>query len=191
MFLVTVMPNLLGSVFNRPCPHEFSWPNQRLEGGYYQVCARCGEQYVYDWATLARGEKITASVPQQPQTGAPEPSMRAPRARRLTARKPIFYRQAGHSQYHLAMLQNISESGVLLECHVSVPEGTSLEMIFEMPQEITGQPNSTVLCRGEVVRSVLAESSIPLVGVAISGYNFGGRDRVTTPAVGLQNSRLA
>ena len=88
------------------------------------------------------------------------------------------------------MLQNISESGVLLECHPPVPEGTNLEMIFEMPQEITGLPNSTVLCRGEAVRSALAESSISLVGVAISGYSFGGRDRITTPAGGLQNSRL-
>jgi hypothetical protein len=174
------MPNLLGSVFNRPCPHEFSWPNKRTEGDYYQVCARCGEQYVYDWATLARGEKITTSVRQQPQTGASELSVWASRARRITVRKPIFYRQAGHLQYHLAMLQNISESGILLECHPPVPEGTSLEMIFEMPQEISGQPNSTVLCRGEVVRSALAESSIALVGVAISGYNFEGRDCITT-----------
>jgi len=27
------MPNLLDSVFNRPCPHQFSWPNRRSEGG--------------------------------------------------------------------------------------------------------------------------------------------------------------
>ena len=121
---------------------------------------------------MAREEKMTRSVRQQPQTGAPEPSVRVPRARRLTVRKPMFYRQVGHSQYHLVMVQNISESGVLLECHPPVPEGSSLEMIFEMPQEITGQPNSTVLCRGEVVRSALAESSIPLVGVAILGYSF-------------------
>lgn len=166
------MPNLLDSVFNRPCPHEFSWPNRRSAGGYYQVCVRCGEHYIYDWATMARGEKMTTSVRQQPQTGAPEPSLRVPRARRLTVRKPIFYRQLGHSQYHLAMVHNISESGVLLECHPPIPEGTSLEMIFEMPEEITGQPNSTVLCRGEVVRTALAESSIPLVGVSISGYSF-------------------
>jgi PilZ domain-containing protein len=104
----------------------------------------------------------------------PKPREQVPRAQRLTVRKPIFYRQVGQSQYHLAMLENISESGILLECHSQIPEGTNLEMIFEMPEEITGQPNSTVLCRGEVVRSTLAESSMLLVGVAISGYSIAG-----------------
>jgi PilZ domain len=168
-----VMRNLLGSVFNRPCKHEFTWPNRRSEGGYYQVCARCGEQYVYDWATMCRRERILTSVCQT-QTGAPELRQHIPRAQRLTVRKPIFYRQVGQSQYHLAMLENISESGILLECHSQIPEGTNLEMIFEMPEEITGQPNTTVLCRGEVVRSTLAESSMLLVGVAISGCSIAG-----------------
>jgi hypothetical protein len=45
-------------------------------------------------------------------------------------------------------------------------------MLFEMPQEITGQANSRVLCQGEVVRSMFAKSGIPLVGVAISDYRF-------------------
>jgi PilZ domain len=70
------------------------------------------------------------------------------------------------------MLQNISESGILLESHPPIPEGASLEMIFEIPQEITGPPNSRVLCRGEVVRCVAAKSGIPLVGVAILRYRF-------------------
>jgi hypothetical protein len=121
---------------------------------------------------MARGEKLTASVHQQSQPGAPKASAWVPRARRLSIRKPIFYRQLGHSQFRLGMIQNISESGILLECHLPVPEGTKLEMIFEMPQEITGQPNRRVLCRGEVVRSAFARSAIPLVGVTISGYRF-------------------
>jgi len=50
-------------------------------------------------------------------------------------------------------------------------------MILQMPQEITGQPYRTVLCRGEIVRSALGESGIALVGVAISDYSFGARDR--------------
>ena len=169
---VTGMATLFGSVLHRHCPHQFSWPHRLPDGGYYQVCDRCGDHYVYDWMTMARGEKIAASVPQQSQAGAPKASAWVLRAPRLSIRKPIFYRQSGHSQFHLGILQNISESGVLLESHPPVPEGASLEMIFEMPQEITGQPNSRVLCRGEVVRSIFVGSGIPLVGVAISGYRF-------------------
>jgi len=169
---VTSMETLFRSALNRHCPHQFSWPYRLPDGGYYQVCDRCGNQYLYDWVTMTRGEKIAASVPQQSQAGAPKASAWVPRAPRLSIRKPIFYRQLGHSQFHLGMLQNLSESGVLLESHPPLPEGANLEMIFEMPQEITGRPNSRVLCRGEVVRSVYAESGIPLVGVAISGYRF-------------------
>jgi hypothetical protein len=164
------MPSLLSSIFNRPCPHQFSWPQCRSEGGHYQVCIRCGDRYVYDWETLARVEKITASV--QSRAPAPKPSGQVPRTQRFTLRKPIFYRQVNQSQYHLAILLNISASGLLLECHTSIPEGTDLEMILEMPQEITGQPERRVLCRGEVARSAFAKSGTPLVGVSISGYCF-------------------
>jgi len=139
-------------------------------GGYYQVCDRCGDQYVYDWVTMARGEKITASVPCQSQASARQRAGWVPRARRLSTRKPIFYRQLGHSQFHLGMLRNISESGILLESHPRIPEGASLEMIFEMPEEIRGQLNRRVLCGGEVVRSAPAQSGTSLVGIAIAGY---------------------
>ncbi len=169
------MLSLLRSVFNHHCSHQFSWPQRRSEGGHYQICIRCGDQYVYDWETMARAERITASV--LSRTLAPQPSARVQRTRRFTVRKPIFYRQVNRSQYQLAVLVNISASGLLLECRPSIPEGTSLEMILEMPQEITGQPQRIVLCRGEIVRSVLWESGIALVGVAISDYSFGARDR--------------
>jgi hypothetical protein len=171
------MPSLLSSIFNQPCSHQFSWPQCRSEGGHYQVCICCGDRYVYNWETLARAEKITASV--QSPTPAPKPSGQVPRTQRFTLRRPIFYRQVNHSQYHLAILLNISASGLLLECHPSIPDGASLEMIFEMPQEITGQADRRVLCRGEVARSAFAKSGTVLVGVAISGYCFlqhvGGR----------------
>src|SRR5439155_22965708 len=43
------MLSLLRSVFNHHCSHQFSWPQRRSEGGHYQICIRCGDQYVYDW----------------------------------------------------------------------------------------------------------------------------------------------
>src|SRR5439155_11371933 len=44
--------------------------------------------------------------------------------------------QLGHSQFHLGVLLDISESGVLLHCNPPVPQGQNLEMIFVMPREI-------------------------------------------------------
>ena len=157
------MLSLLRSVFKQHCSHQFSWPQRRSEGGHYQICIRCGDQYVYDWETMARAERITASM--LSRTLAPQPSARVQRTRRFTVRKPIFYRQVNHSQYQLAVLVNISASGLLLECRPSIPEGTSLEMILEMPQEITGQPQRIVLCRGEIVRSVLGNRALRSLGL--------------------------
>src|SRR2546425_5963034 len=129
-----------------------------------------GDNLFYEGETRPRVKKTPASL--LSQTLAPQPSARFQRTRRFTVCKPIFYRQVNRSQYQLAVLVNISASGLLLECHPSIPEGTSLEMILEMPQEITGQPHRTVLCRGAIVRSTLSESGIVLVGVAISDYSF-------------------
>jgi hypothetical protein len=33
------------------------------------------------------------------------------------------------------------------------PNNTLVEMVFEMPEEISGQKNSTVLCQGRVIRT--------------------------------------
>ena len=51
-------------------------------------------------------------------------------------------------------------------------KGVELEMIFVMPQEITGQPNSRVLCRGEVARAVPGKSGTYILAVIMSGYSF-------------------
>lgn len=53
-----------------------------------------------------------------------------------------------------------------------------------MREEITGQPYRTVLCQGEVVRGALRESGVALVGLAISDYRFGARDRDTRISLG-------
>src|SRR5437899_10904958 len=115
------MLSLLRSVFNHHCSHQFSWPQRRSEGGHYQICIRCGDQYVYDWETMARAERITASVPSR--TLAPQPSARVQCTRRLTVRKPMFYRQVHRSQYPFAVLVTISALCLLLECRASLPEG--------------------------------------------------------------------
>jgi hypothetical protein len=45
-------------------------------------------------------------------------------------------------------------------------------MIFVMPHEITGQPNSRVLCRADVARVVAGEAGKYVLAVIMSGYSF-------------------
>ena len=95
-----------------------------------------------------------------------------PRARRFTVRKPTFYRPTGGAQFKLGVLLDISKSGVLLECQSQVFRGQELEVLFEMPQEITGQANRTVLGGGVVARIASTENGNPLIGVRLSGYRL-------------------
>src|SRR5262249_39556110 len=75
-------------------------------------------------------------------------------------------------KYRLAMVQNISKSGISFECQSRLPEEQTVEMILEMPVEISGQPNKHVICRGEVIWAAPSAAETFMVGVAISGYSF-------------------
>ena len=70
------------------------------------------------------------------------------------------------------MVENISKSGILFECQARLLEGKTAEMILEMPEEICGQRNKHVICRGEVVRTAMSSAGTFMIGVAISGYSF-------------------
>jgi hypothetical protein len=97
---------------------------------------------------------------------APEPSLTVPgsktqaarptwvpRARRLKLNTAARYRCKNLGTWSEGRLENLSQSGVLLRGPQAFPDNTVIEMVFEMPEEISGQENSAVLCQGRVVRS--------------------------------------
>jgi len=58
-----------------------------------------------------------------------------------------------------------------------LPENTLVEMVFEMPEEISGQKNSNVLCQGRVIRSkekqaAKTEASQVALAASILDYKF-------------------
>ena len=75
-----------------------------------------------------------------------------PRARRLALQAPVRYRPKGLGTWHEGTVENLSQSGVLLLGPQQLPDNTLVEMVFEMPEEISGQKNSTVLCQGRIIR---------------------------------------
>jgi hypothetical protein len=170
------MSGILKALASKTCSHQFCWPRKRDNRTYYQTCVRCGSEYEYDWNTMTRRDLLEPSEPGAPRE-APDPPKRSkwvPRSRRLHVSVPIMYRQAGTEIWYSGMVQNISQSGVLFEAAQLLPDDVDVEMVFEMPMEITGQPSSRVFCRGYVARSVLSarKPPYPNVGVAISGYSF-------------------
>jgi hypothetical protein len=52
----------LKQIFERLCPHRFSWPHSGTNGQDYQVCLICGTVYAYDWGTMRRTGRILTPV---------------------------------------------------------------------------------------------------------------------------------
>ena len=137
------------------CSHEFSWPRRAVNGEYYQVCMVCATAYQYDWKTMRRGNRVdepvadTTSVRRRSRQK--QPSW-MPRARRLRSDLKLRYRGKNLSTWYEGLIQNISQSGVLFNGPQQLPANALVELIFEMPEEISGQKNSNVLCQGRLIR---------------------------------------
>jgi PilZ domain len=157
------------------CSHEFSWPRRTANGDYYQVCLLCAAAYEYDWKTMRRGSRVespaleTAAV--RRRSGQKQPTW-VPRARRLKLDIPIRYRVKNLSTWYEGMVENISQSGVLFHGPQQLPNNALVEMVFEMPEEISGQKNSNVLCQGRLIRSKQAHDTEDSFGLAASILDY-------------------
>ena len=159
------------------CAHEFSWPRRAQDGSYYQVCLVCAAEYKYDWKTMRRTERLESAAPEAPtgrrRSHSKKPTW-VPRARRLKLDTPVRYRMKNVGTWSEGVIDNISQSGVLFHGPEQLPENALVEMVFEMPEEISGQKNSNVLCQARLIRSKEARDSEAGFGLAaaILDYKF-------------------
>ena len=140
------------------CSHEFSWPRRGPDGRYYQVCLLCAAEYNYDWKTMRRTERVDRQEPAEPGLRRSRGCVKkkaswVPRARRIRANVEVAYRPVGGEDWYSGTVENISQSGVRFRGEHLLDENTPVEMVFEMPQEITGQEHSKVNCKARVVRA--------------------------------------
>ena len=124
---------------------------------------------------MKRGEQITV---QEAESRNIQLAQRATltwslRARRIQWEKPILCRECGASEWHPGTTKNLSESGVLFATDHSLFEDTDVEMVFEMPKEISGKANGRMLYRGYVAQIEYSpKSSQLLLAVAVSADSF-------------------
>jgi len=174
---------LLDVIMLGRCSHEFSWPRRTANGDYYQVCLLCAVEYKYDWQTMRRTERMehsaadeaTSSSRRSTRSHARKPSW-VPRARRLKLDSLIRYRVKNLGTWYEGVVENLSQSGLLLHGPQRFPNNTLVEMVFEMPEEISGQKNSTVLCQGRVIRTkeltTTQEAEKISLAISILDYKF-------------------
>ncbi|HYN14872.1 MAG TPA: hypothetical protein VES66_03675 [Terriglobales bacterium] len=164
------------------CSHEFSWPRRWPDGEYYQVCLVCGDEYRYDWKTMSRLERVTdphqAQEParaggRQGRACAKKKPSWSPRARRIKLNgQEMKYREVGTAAWHRGTVENVSQTGLLFRAAEALAENAEVEMILEMPREITGQEHAQVIARGMVVRTVPPENGEghPAIAAGIWDY---------------------
>jgi hypothetical protein len=165
------------------CNHQFSWPRRTDNGDYYQVCVHCGSEYRYDWTKMRR----VAPVDREETTSAPETktSIRrcgkkvawTPRERRLRHQVTVQFRVVGSRTWNEGTTENISRSGVLFRSENSFAEGSNLEVMFEMPKELTGNEPAQVICKGTVARVTNGPNSAKqpvsyLIACSVADYEF-------------------
>jgi hypothetical protein len=154
---VTIMPQKIMDVLMLGrCSHEFSWPRRGADGEYYQVCLLCAAEYQYDWTTMRRIQRVEHAKPEtivrRSHTREKRPSW-TPRARRLKLDLALRYRVNNTSTWYEGKVENLSQTGLLFQGPQQLPVNALIEMVFEMPEEISGQKNRDVLCQGRVIRS--------------------------------------
>jgi hypothetical protein len=154
---VTIMPQKIMDVLMLGrCSHEFAWPRRGADGDYYQVCMLCAAEYKYDWTTMRRTKRVEHAKPEtvvrRSHTREKRPSW-TPRARRLKLETALRYRVNSTSTWYEGAIENLSQTGVLFHGPQQLPVNALVEMVFEMPEEISGQKNRNVLCQGRVMRS--------------------------------------
>ena len=157
------------------CSHEFSWPRRAANGDYYQVCLLCATAYQYDWKTMRRGNKVEEPASEattvRRRSSKKQPTW-VPRARRLKVSLPMRYRGKNLSTWYEGSIQNISQSGLMFSGPQQMPANALIEMIFEMPEEISGQKNSSVLCQGRVVRAKEGGKATAEDGAEVESFNL-------------------
>jgi hypothetical protein len=73
--------------------------------------------------------------------------------------------QAGESE-------NISQQGMFFATDLSLLTGTVVEVLFTIPEELTGEPDKQWRCTGHVVRVGPAESAARRLGVGVKFHCY-------------------
>ncbi|HKN36942.1 MAG TPA: ATP-binding protein [Terriglobales bacterium] len=100
--------------------------------------------------------------------------MPALRAQRFKLNLPLRYRLIGEEDWRKGTTENISRSGLLFRGEGMLQPAAQLEISMMLPAEIAGLSAAEVVCRGEIVRTIEAESAAtnPALAAKILQYHF-------------------
>src|SRR5579863_4885336 len=117
---------------------------------------------------------MSARLATQAHAGRSKAKLSPFRAQRFHLHLPLKYRQIGENDWRAGTTENISRSGMLFRAEEMVPTNVQIEINLVLPAEIAGLSAAEVVCRGEVVRTMEAEtpSMNPALAAKILQYHF-------------------
>ncbi len=125
-------------------------------------------------APLPKEVSMSARLAAQTQAAGHSPRLSPFRAKRFKLQLPLKYRPLGEENWRAGTTENISRSGLLFRAEEIMPENVQIEINLVLPPEIAGLSAAEVVCRGEIVRTMSAESSAmsPALAAKILQYRF-------------------
>jgi CheY-like chemotaxis protein len=123
---------------------------------------------------LPKEVSMSARLAMQVEAGVPNTKLSPFRAQRFKLQLPLKYRPIGEEAWRAGTTENISRSGLLFRAEELIPANVQLEINLVLPAEIAGLSAAEVVCRGEVVRTIEAEtpSMNPALAAKILQYHF-------------------
>jgi PAS domain S-box-containing protein len=125
-------------------------------------------------APFPKEVSMSARLAIQSENGRPAGKLSPFRAQRFKLQLPLKYRPIGENDWRAGTTENISRSGLLFRAEEMLPANIQLEINLVLPAEIAGLSAAEVVCRGEVVRTMEAEtpSMNPALAAKILQYHF-------------------
>jgi PilZ domain len=102
-----------------------------------------------------------------------------PRAERFPIHMMLRFRAPGEAEWLQGEIENISRSGILFRAPKVVDVNTPVELKFDLPVEVGGEPGAEVVSLGRIVRTILPPSSdaYPTAAVKFLNYRMARREK--------------
>ncbi len=122
---------------------------------------------------------------------APSPNSPTPaRPKRFALELPIEYRPQNDDRWWPGKTENISANGVLFTAKKGVPPATPIEVLMQLPPELTGDSAVRLLCLGHVVRSEESPTASGEAQMAATFVDFRLANGKAGPSGELRQAQL-
>lgn len=171
-----MVQKLLDALKIKVCSHQVAWHPSVADGQDYQVCLLCAAQFEHDVPAVHRTRRaappaVEAAIAPRRSRDHVRGASWIPRSPRLDLRSSARFRERGKLPWHPGRVENLSQSGLLLATTDELPKGSLVELVFAMPEQVSGEKPGPVLCQTSLVRSE-PSSTGALLGLCILDYKF-------------------